>query len=147
MSTQNLSLQNLEQENLMPTYEKGAEQLDVALEGLSESQLDLARAQGKWTIREIVHHIRDAEDVWQTIIKAALGNTGCTFDISWYIPDNKCAVQLDYANRPIHCAVELFKAARRYIADLVKHLPNTMERSALITQPLIKFENNSLLQK
>ena len=127
-----MTFQMKKYENLMETYKAGPEQLDAALEGLSGSQLDLSRAEGKWTIREIVHHIMDAEDLWETVIKAALGNTGCTFDIKWYIPDNKCAVPLGYANRPIHEAVELFNAVRRYIADMVKHLPNALERSVII---------------
>ncbi len=127
-----MTLQMKKYENLMETYETGPGQLDAALEGLSESQLDLSRAEGKWTIREIVHHIGDSEDLFETVIKAALGNTGCTFDIKWYIRDNKCAVPLDYANRPIHEAVELFKAVRRYIAGMVKHLPNALERNVIL---------------
>jgi hypothetical protein len=119
-----MSEQNGEQEKSMGTYDAGPEQLDAVLKGLSESQLDLSRAEGKWTIREIVHHIGDAEDLWETVIKAALGNTGCTFDASWYIPGNKCAVPLDYANRPIDETVALFKSLRRFISDMVKHLPN-----------------------
>lgn len=138
-----MSIQIKEYENLMETYDAGPEQLDAALQGLSGSQLDLSRAEGKWTIRQIVHHIVDAEDLWETVIKAALGNTGCTFDISWYIPDNKCAVPLDYANRPIDDAVELFKAVRRCIAEMVKHLPNARERSALITRTIDKDQAQS----
>jgi len=135
-----MSEQNREQEKLMPVYEAGPEQLAVALSGLSESQLDLSRAEGKWTVRQIVHHIVNTEDLWETIIKAALGNTGCKFDISWVIPDNIAAVPLDYANRPIHDAVELFKAERRHIANMVKHLPNARERSVLLTQTNEKYE-------
>lgn len=127
-----MTLQMKTYENLMETYAAGPEQLDAALEGLSGTQLDLSRAEGKWTIREIVHHIGDTEDLWETVIKAALGNTGCTFDINWYIPDNKCAVPLDYANRPIHEALELVKAIRRYIAGMVKHLPNPLERNVTL---------------
>jgi len=135
-----MSKQNPEKEKLIAAYAAGTEQLDTALEGLSESQLDLSRAEGKWTIRQIVHHIGDAEEIWGTVIKAALGNSGCTFDISWYIPDNKCAVPLDYAARPIHDAVELFRAVRRHIAVMVKHLPDARERSVLLAR------NNDKLQ-
>lgn len=137
-----MSEQNREQEKSMETYETGPELLDAALKGLSESQLDLSRAEGKWTIREIVHHIVDAEDLWETIIKAALGNTGCTFDASWYIPGNKCAVPLDYAKRPIDEAVALFKSLRRFIADSIKHLPDARERSAFVT-----WKNGKLFEK
>jgi uncharacterized damage-inducible protein DinB len=138
-----MSIQIKEYENLMETYGAGPEQLEAVLQGLSGSQLDLSRAEGKWTIRQIVHHIADAEDLWETVIKAALGNTGCTFDISWYIPDNKCAAPLDYANRPIDDAVELFKAVRRCIAEMVKHLPDARERSALITRTIDKDQAQS----
>jgi hypothetical protein len=116
----------------MAVYEAGPAQLEAALAGLSELQLDLSRAEGKWTVRQIVHHIGNTEDLWQTIIRAALSNTGCTFDISWCIPDNIAAVSLDYANRPIHDAVELFKADRRYIANMIKYLPNARERIDLL---------------
>jgi hypothetical protein len=120
-------------EELMAAYNAGPEQLEEALKGLSETQLDLSRTDGKWTIRQIVHHIVDAEDFWETIIKAALGNTGCTYDISWYIPDNICAGPLDYAHRPIRKAVQLFNAQRGFVADMVTHLPNAGERRVRVT--------------
>jgi uncharacterized damage-inducible protein DinB len=120
-------------EEIIGQYAAGSEQLDTALEGLSESDLDLSRAQGKWTIRQIVHHIADAEDLWETGIKAALGNSGCAFDFNWYIPDNKCAEPLDYANRPITDAVELFKAIRSHVVQMINHLPNAWERYIIFT--------------
>jgi len=121
------------QEEIIGQYAAGSEQLDATLEGLSESDLDLSRADGKWTIRQIVHHIEDVEDIWETGIKAALGNSGCTFNFNWYIPDNKCAEPLDYANRPITDAVELFKALRRHIVQMVNHLPGAWERYVIFT--------------
>ena len=111
-------------EEVIAEYAKGVEQLEAALAGLSESDPGLSRAEGKWSIRQIVHHIVDAEDIWKTAIKAALGNSGCRFDVSWYIPDNKCAEPLDYENRPFTDAVELFNAVRRHITALVNHLPD-----------------------
>ena len=111
-------------EEVMAKYAEGVEQLEAALAGLSESDHGLSRAEGKWSIRQIVHHIADAEDIWKIAIKAALGNSGCRFDLSWYLPDNKCAEPLDYENRPFADAVELFKAARRHITALVNHMPD-----------------------
>ncbi|MCP4157595.1 MAG: hypothetical protein GY757_58330 [bacterium] len=140
-----MSEQNRDPKKLMAAYEAGPEQLDAALKGLSESQLDLSRAEGKWTIRQIVHHIADAEDLWETAIKAALGNTGCTFDFSWYILDNKCAVPLNYTNRPIYDAVALFKVLRRYVANMVKHLPNARERNIHLTRSGDELEEKTLV--
>ena len=120
------------QEKNLKKYADGVEQLEAALAGLSEADLDRSREEGKWTTRQIVHHIVDAEDLWETVIKAALGNPGCTFDISWYIPDNKCAEPLDYATRPIADAVELFKAVRRHVVQMITHLPGAWDRNIVI---------------
>ena len=36
--------------------------------------------------------------------------------------------------------MSLFKTARRYIANLVKHLPNVLERSVLLTRTIDKYQ-------
>jgi len=139
--------QNHEFQELTKTYDDGPGQLRALLEGLSETHLDLAREDGKWTIREIVHHILDAEDLWEAAIKAALGNSGCTFDFSWYILDNKCAPILDYANRPIDDAVDFFNVLRPYISGMVKQLPNAMERTVRITHEDSRMEARNVSVK
>ncbi|UCH95075.1 MAG: DinB family protein [Candidatus Aminicenantes bacterium] len=127
-------MQAEKQEKALNRYAEGVVELDAVLEVLSESHLDLSRGQGKWSIREIVHHIADAEDIWKTCIKAALGNPGCTVDLNWYIIDNKCAGPLDYARRPITDAVDLFKATRRHIVELITHLADAWNQSFTITR-------------
>jgi len=129
-----MSEQASKQEKALTRYAEGVNRLDEVLAGLSESDFDLFRDQGKWTIRQIVHHIVDAEDIWETCIKAALGNPGCTVDLNWYIIDNKCAEPLDYAHRPITVSLELFRATRRHIVELVNYLPAARERSFTITR-------------
>jgi uncharacterized damage-inducible protein DinB len=115
-------------EEIITQFESGPEQLDSALSDLTESALNLARSEGKWSIRQIVHHIADAEDLWKMCIKAAAGNPGCTFDMSWYIPDNKWAHPLEYATRPIAGALQLFHASRRQILELIQHVPDAWEK-------------------
>ncbi len=124
--------QTLSKEETMGQYTTGIEKLDKLLTGLSESDLDLFRSEGKWTIRQIIHHIVDAEDIWKTCIKAGLSNSGCYFDISWYVPDNKCAEPLAYATRPVAEALELFKSVRHHIMELIEHLPDTWDRFILL---------------
>ena len=119
-------------EKILKNYIQGIDQLDQVLGDATDSQLDLARAPGKWTIRQIVHHIADAEDIWKMAIKAALSNPGCTFDISWYILNNKCAVPLKYADRPIEEAISLFKAARRQIVELMHHVNQSWKKSMIL---------------
>jgi uncharacterized damage-inducible protein DinB len=118
---------------IIAQFKSGPEQLDAALRNLSESELDLCRDEGKWSIRQIVHHIADAEDLWKICIKAAAGNPGCTFDFSWYILDNKWANPLGYHTRPITEAVDLFKAARGQILELIGNLPEAWEKHLILS--------------
>lgn len=131
------------QEKDITKYAEGVEQLAAALEGLSEADLDLSRAPGKWTIRQILHHIADAEDIWKMCIKAALGNSGCRVDLNWYIVDNKCAEPMDYAHRPITDAVELFNATRRHVVELVKYLPDAWNRTFTVTMSALPPEGKT----
>jgi len=100
-------------------FSNGIDRLDEVLEGLSESDLDRCREPGKWSIRQIVHHIAEAEVLWNTALKAALANPGCTFDFNWYIVDNKCADPLFYHRRPIDQSLSLFRASRKQVLELL----------------------------
>ena len=105
----------------------GIDQLDEALEGLEEADLDRSRSKGKWTIRQIVHHIAEAEELWNIAIKAALANPGCSFDFNWYVVDNKCADPLLYHRRPIQESMALFRSSRKQILELINLTDNARE--------------------
>ena len=44
-------------------YADGPNQLETAIVGLSEEELDIAESDGSWTIRQIVHHVADGDDI------------------------------------------------------------------------------------
>ena len=116
---------------IIARYAAGVQAVDDALAGLAEADLDLARAQDKWTIREIAHHIADAEDLWEIACKSALGNCGCLLDVSWYIIDNKWAEPLQYATRPVDEALNLYRAIRHQVLELLEHVPGAWEKHVL----------------
>jgi catechol 2,3-dioxygenase-like lactoylglutathione lyase family enzyme len=122
-------------EELLALYGQGVEALDEALAGLTDAELDLAKAPGEWTIRQIVHHIADGDDLWAMAIKAALTSDGCEYRHSWYSPDNVCAETLDYAGRSVAPALALLRANRAHLLQLVRHLPGAWERSILFAWP------------
>ncbi len=123
------------QEECLALYARGLDELDSVLAGLSERELDLTRADGEWSIWQIVHHIADGYDLWTMAIKAALSNSGCLYRHDWYTPDNVCAESLDYAGRAIEPAIALFRANRVHVLQLVHHLPNAWERSIRFAWP------------
>ena len=48
---------------ILALYADGPAQLTDVLTGFTESELNLALTTGSWTIRQIVHHIADGDDI------------------------------------------------------------------------------------
>jgi hypothetical protein len=119
-------------EEILAQYAAGPDELERALDGLEESDLEAVREPGKWTIRQLVHHIVDGDDIWQACLKAAVGNPGCVYHLDWY--DQEAWVdRLDYAGREISSALDLFRANRQYTAGLLHHLPDAWGRHVIVT--------------
>ena len=123
-------------------YADGPVQLNAALKGLTDYDLDLALTTDTWTIRQIVHHLVDGDDLWKTCIKAALGNNGGLFSLQWYWDKSQTewAASWKYANRPIQPSLELFRANRQHMVELIQQIPNLGERSIRIKHPDIAEE-------
>jgi hypothetical protein len=118
-------------------YADGPAQLEAALMGLTESDLNLAQTSDSWTIRQIVHHLADGDDVWKICIKAALGNREGLFSLQWYWdkPQTEWAENWKYAHRSIEPSLALLRANRHHIEDLVQQTPNAWEKSIRLKWP------------
>lgn len=119
-------------QELLVQYIMAPDQLEAALAGLTEPDLDVAHTIGKWTIREIVHHIVDMDDISSMLVKAALSHSGCTVDLGWYDSNTVCAAALDYASRPIAPDLALMRAKHQHIEQLLRELPQAWERFVLL---------------
>jgi catechol 2,3-dioxygenase-like lactoylglutathione lyase family enzyme len=108
-------------------YALGLDALDDALFGLPEAHLDLARAPGKWTIRQIVHHLVDSEATALARAIFALAEPDRFLHPNLYDPDH-WAESLDYAGRGTGPGLALFRAVREHMLQLVDHLPGAWER-------------------
>ena len=73
-----------EQLGVMSRYREGPALLADAVAGLPDAVLDAVPSGGGWTIRQIVHHIVDGDDIWKLCIKMALGNMEGEFALAWY---------------------------------------------------------------
>jgi hypothetical protein len=124
-------------EAILAQYADGSAQLESVLVGLSESDLDLAQTTDSWTIRQIVHHIVDGDDIWKICIKAALGNSEGLFSLQWYWdrPQTEWAENWHYANRSIKPSLALLRANRHHIVELVRQTPNAWEKSIRLKWP------------
>jgi hypothetical protein len=118
-------------------YAGGPARLEAALAGLAASDLDLALDRDSWTIRQIVHHLADGDDLWKTCIKAALGNPEGLFSLHWYWdkPQTAWAENWRYAGRGIGSSLALLAANRRHIVELVQQTPGAWEKSIRLKWP------------
>jgi uncharacterized damage-inducible protein DinB len=118
-------------------YADGPAQLEAALTGLTESDLNLAQTSDSWTIRQIVHHLADGDDIWKTCIKAALGNSEGRFSLLWYWdkPQTEWAENWKYADRRIEPSLALLRANRYHIVELVQLTPDAWEKSIGLKWP------------
>ena len=122
---------------ILTQYADGPAQLESVLSGLTESALNLSLTPDAWTVRQIVHHIVDGDDIWKTCIKAALGNAEGMFSLQWYWDKSQTewAENWKYSSRPIDPSLALFRANRRHIVELVQQTPNVWEKSIRIKTP------------
>ncbi len=125
------------QASIMARFVDGPAQLEQALAGLQDTDLDAAPAQGGWTIRQIVHHIVDGDDLWKAGVKAALGNEQGEFTLEWYwvVPQDTWADRWAYAKRPIDVSLALFNAIRAHVTQLLAHVPDAWNRSITVRKP------------
>ena len=122
-------------ENSMALLQQYADlpvQLKKALHGLSVNNYSLTLAAGKWTIREIVQHLVDADSLVHTLVMVALGNSGCVYDQTWYKTDNSWAQILKYQQRSVDIALALFKTNHQSLVELLKILPDGLERYIIL---------------
>ena len=124
-------------EAILARYADGPAQLECAISGLKESELDLALGSDSWSIRQIVHHLADGDDIWKIAIKAALGNSGGTYHLMWYWdkPQEEWAESWDYAGREIESSLGLLRANRRHMVELLQQVPDAWERYIFIPRP------------
>jgi hypothetical protein len=126
-----------DREAIMARYADGPNLLETAIAGLSEGELDVAESDDTWTIRQIVHHVADGDDIWKVFIKRAIGNAGGKFDLQWYwaMPQDEWVKSWAYVTRKIAPSLALFRASRGHIVQLLEHIPKVWERSLLVRWP------------
>ena len=103
---------------LIEQYKDGYRIVAEALVGATDEELDRRPARGKWSAREVVHHLADSE--MTAAIRARLLVAIDRPQIVGFDQD-EFARRLHY-DRPIEASLETFKAARRSTAELLERL-------------------------
>jgi hypothetical protein len=103
---------------LVDQYKEGYRVVAEALAGATDEELDARPAPGKWSAREIVHHLADSEMTSAIRLRTLIAVDNPK--IYGYDQD-EFARRLHY-DRPLEASLEAFKGARRSTADLLDRL-------------------------
>jgi uncharacterized damage-inducible protein DinB len=113
------------------------DRLEASVHDLGEMGLDLSLSPESWTIRQVVHHVVDGDDIWKINIKAALGRPERVLSVQWYwdVPQDAWAETWGYADRALSPSLDLLRASRRHIVQILGQLPGSLDRSATFRWP------------
>jgi hypothetical protein len=85
---------------------------------LGERDLSLSYGPGKWSVRQILHHLADSETVMAERIRRILSEGR---RVLWAFDQEAWAQALDYPAMPLELSREIYRSARagiRYLATL-----------------------------
>lgn len=121
--------------DIFALYAQAPQELEAALANITEAELDVHDKKGEWTIRQIVHHLVDGDMLWTMFMKAALMNPGSSFNFDWYQGNDASAEALHYEERALEPVLQLFRANRLQVTQLLSLLPNAGENTVYLTTP------------
>ena len=104
-----------ERNDLIAKYVAGYDEVMKALDGFPAADLGAHPISGKWSAREIVHHLGDSESISAFRLRKLLVEDNPV--IQGY-DEAKFAVQLKYNDRDMSPALEAFRAARATTSQL-----------------------------
>jgi uncharacterized damage-inducible protein DinB len=121
---------------ILKLFMEGPSMLENTLAGLNDNELDYIPSNGGWSIRQIIHHLSDGDDLWKTCIKIALGNEKAEFTLKWYsaLPQIEWAKRWSYENRSIDVSLTLLRANRDHISQLLEFVSDGWTKS-------VRFQN------
>jgi hypothetical protein len=104
-----------ERNELIAKYNSGYDEVLSALQDFPREQLTAHPISGKWSAREIIHHLADSESTSAIRLRRLLVEESPT--IQGY-DQAEFAVRLKYNEREIEPALDAFRAARATTAQL-----------------------------
>src|SRR5262245_28365220 len=107
-----------EREKLIELYRGGYAAIAEALLKITPEELDFTPGPGKWSVRDIIHHLADSEMTAAVRLRLLIAEDRPT--IRGYDQD-EFALVIDY-DRPHEVSLELFRLARQSTAEILDRL-------------------------
>ncbi len=107
-----------ERQKLIAQYRDGYTAIAEVLLSITPEEIDARPGPGRWSTREILHHLADSEMTAAGRLRALLAEDRPTFERQ---DQDEFARRL-YYDRPYESALELFRWAREATAELLERL-------------------------
>ena len=102
-------------QELIHALEKSAKET-LSYFDLPEQQLQKSYGEGKWTVRQILHHLTDAETILYDRVRRTISVPD---QVIWAFDQEAWAVELNYQQFPMEINKSIFQATRTSIIYLV----------------------------
>jgi hypothetical protein len=109
----------MDRDLLLRRYREGPDELEAAVAGLSDAQLDYLPCDGGWSPREVVHHTADSELTSAIRLRKLLAEENA--DIQGY-DEMEFSRRLHYRERPIGASLESVRSSRETSASILEYL-------------------------
>ena len=108
-------------QDLITKYKDGYRIVADALAGCTEKELDARPAPGKWSAREITHHLADSEMIAAIRLRRLITEEQATIKAF----DQNIFARRLYYDRPIQASLEAFRAARLSTMEILERMTDT----------------------
>jgi catechol 2,3-dioxygenase-like lactoylglutathione lyase family enzyme len=122
-------LQSRSRQEILDMFDAARTGLRSAIEELSEDELAWRPGIGEWSVREVIHHVADANLTVLHVARVALADPGREYFSNPY-DQNHYATELRYQERDVHLALALFEASWDFLLSMADAIPDGWERSA-----------------
>jgi hypothetical protein len=105
---------------LLERFRRGAELLAMSMTGAAGAELDYVTEPGKWSVRQIICHLADAEIVGAMRLRQIIAEERPAIQA---FDEKAWATNLGYSKRKASQVIELFRHIRAENYELLKDLP------------------------
>lgn len=113
-------------------YRAIPEKLQHAVDEIGVESLDSLVGSAEMSAREVVHHLTEANIVTASMLIAALGASGSSYDWSWLWPNREWCDRMRYASVPVEPALDLMTALVGHISILVEARPEALQNAVTL---------------
>jgi len=101
----------------------------LAYFNLPESDLDKTYAEGKWTVRELLHHLADAETVLYDRIRRGISKPN---QVVWGFDQDEWCENLEYKKMPLNLNQQVYASVRESIIYLAENYYEPLGRNTYV---------------